>query len=461
MRTTNDNLRRSSRRTRINSRAPYTRAVRPTLTTRTTSANTSTGTIPPLVIDLVCDTIRERMNLEESFMGFPAPLEEFTGYGEFEGPKLELRQLLQTMSVVHPKWKEPALSALRYRVDIYSPEILEAFSQSSSCAPWVRELHFLIDMHAIRDIMYGLSETSLDRLHAVFARTPCLRALFLRVENWSKEVIEVPLTTILSTIPSGLQTLHIRHSTWTEYTLSQLGDVVSSLHNLTTLSVIGDTFVNKGIAHESLAPHVLRKAAPPTLKRVLLEYRDMSETAALCLSWLFTPRDKYSLHELKLRQNASIWAGPEEDPLFPVLQVLTPMLRELKVLEVGWYREDQRSPSFQCLMERCTTLEELYTNVFKVPAPVLYLPQSLQHLQVFRRLTANTSAASDDEELEQVLTPLLKQRSFKTLDVSELGLIKGRRREWHLRRTEELCKEHNVELVIANGGRGCTWKRFP
>lgn len=245
------------------------------------------------------------------------------------------------------------------------------------------------------------------------------------------------------------------------YTLGQLGNVVSSLHNLTTLSVIGDTFVNKGIAHKSLAPTVFRKAAPPTLKRVLLEYRDMSETAALCLSWLFTPRDNYSLHELKLRQNASIWAGPEEDPLFPVLQVLTPMLGELKVLEVGWYREDQRSPSFQCLMERCTTLEVLHTNVFKVPAPVLYLPQSLQHLQVFRRLTADTSAASDDEELEQVLTPLLKLRSFKTLDVSELGLIKGRRREWHLRRTEELCKEHNVELVMANGGKGCTWKRFP
>lgn len=394
-------------------------------------------------------------------MGFPAPLEEFSGYGEVEGPKLELRQLLQTMSVVHPTWREPALSALRYRVDIYSPEILKAFSRSSSCAAWVRELHFLIDMHAIRDIMYGLTETSLDKLHAVFARTPCLRALFLRVENWSREVVEVPLTTILSTIPSGLQTLHIRHSTWTEYTLGQLGDVVSSLHNLTTLSVIGDTFSNRPSAHESLGPQVLQKPPPPSLKRALLEYRDMSEAAALYLSWLFTPRDNYSLHELKLRQNASFWAGPEEDPILPVLKVLTPMLRELKVLEVRWYRDDHRAPSFQTLMEQCTTLEELHTNVFKVPAPVLYLPQSLRRLQVSRKLIADTSAASDDEELVQVLTPLLEQRSFKTIDVSDLGLTTGRRREWHLTRTEELCKEHNVELVIAHGRTGCTWKRFP
>lgn len=92
--------------------------------------------------------------------------------------------------------------------------------------------------------------------------------------------------------------------------------------------------------------------------------------------------------KLKLHQNASFWAGAEEDPILPGLQVLKPMIRELKMLEVHWYREEQRAPSFQSLMERCSSLEGLYANVSKVPAPVVYLPQSLQRLHVTRRLTA-------------------------------------------------------------------------
>lgn len=79
--------------------------------------------------------------------GFPAALEDsetnVVGYGEptQAGSELRQRQLLQTMSLVHPEWTGPgpgpAQSAPRDRVDIRSPKVLERFLRSSSCGAWV------------------------------------------------------------------------------------------------------------------------------------------------------------------------------------------------------------------------------------------------------------------------------------------------------------------------------------
>lgn len=49
------------------------------------------------------------------------------------------------------------------------------------------------------------------------------------------------------------------------------------------------------------------------------------------LSWPFTPSDDYSLHELKLHQSMIFSARDGEDQILPVL---TPMLPDLKVLDV-------------------------------------------------------------------------------------------------------------------------------
>lgn len=159
---TNLKLRRSTRiarhgyqraNTGHESRASHHCRPRPGLTARTpsTRTNTRTATIPPLITDLVCNTIQEHINgpiRKASWARGSLPLwktRRRTSSGMVSPRKRgrsseqRQRQRLQTMSLVHPEWTGPgpgpgpAQSAPRGRVDIRSPKVLERFLRSSSC----------------------------------------------------------------------------------------------------------------------------------------------------------------------------------------------------------------------------------------------------------------------------------------------------------------------------------------
>lgn len=153
---TNLKLRRSTRIARhgIDARTPYTRAVRrascvpplqappqPGLTARTpsTRTNTRTATIPPLITDLVCNTIQEHINgprRKASWARGSLPLWKTRRRASSgmvsprkrgRSSEQRQRQLLQTMSLVHPE-SAPAQSALSGR---------GKFLRSSCCGPWL------------------------------------------------------------------------------------------------------------------------------------------------------------------------------------------------------------------------------------------------------------------------------------------------------------------------------------
>lgn len=100
------------------------------------------------------------------------------------------------------------------------------------------------------------------------------------------------------------------------------------------------------------------------------------------LSWLVTPSDDYSLHELKLHQSMIFPARDGEDQILPVM---TSMLPDLRVLDVRWVGS---ALSVRDLIERCTSLEELHADLqvckLNLTVPTIDLPQSLLHLHVLK-----------------------------------------------------------------------------
>lgn len=86
---------------------------------------------------------------------------------------------------------------------------------------------------------------------------------------------------------------NLRNGMKNQNKLSQLGDGASNLHYSFNLFVVGCW--KEGL--QLMSPH----SPPPSFKRVLLEYNCLSKAVAPYLSWLFAPREDYSLHELKLR----------------------------------------------------------------------------------------------------------------------------------------------------------------
>lgn len=437
-------------------------------------ANQSVGNISTpandtshIIIGLVCDTIREELGLKEGYIGFPAPLvgdryaRSCTCH--LGRPELEERQLLKTLSIVSRRSTRPAQAALRSRIDIKCPHVLVRFSRSSFCGPWVQELQHVIGMDALRDIIRGVPNNTLRDLTSVLARTHRLRALSITMDNLGVVEGELSLMIFIPSIPLSLQSLHIQLSVWTDETLGQLNDAVSNLYNLHTLSVIGYTFRTGPSVFTSPWSVGNRKSPPASLKRLLFEFRTMTTGVVTHLSWLFTPREDYSLHELKIRQNLTFQPCGVQDPIRALLPVLVPALRDLKVLEVrllrlrpGFLYEFYCPASFQCLVDGCTSLEELHAYVFGIPLPALDLPRSLRHLHIFKSLDCLEDTASRDKELVEILAPLLKLRNLRSLDVSEYT---DHNKKHGLFLTEELCKEFSVDVSTTLDLAGCTWTR--
>lgn len=345
------------------------------------------------------------MKLKESFMDFPVHVigEQLSSSCRPARRDTEERQTLKTMSLVHRAWTGPARVALRRRAEVHSPCALKRFLRSPLCGRWVQELHCSMQVAAVRDIVRKRHNNALRSLRMVLERLPNLRALSLDMENSLHSVGPFRLTPILTTIPRGLQVLHIHLQQWTDDSLCELRGVVSNLHSLTALSIMGDCFTADAYHSQSL--HVAQTALPPaSLKRLLLRFCALNKEVISHLSWLFTPREDYSLRELRIRHNATFLSAGVKDAIGALLPILSPALADLKILEVliskvaydGSWTLLFFPKSLQTLLDRCTSLEELEAAFNDTPADEVKLPKSLQRVHIFEVLEDEDSWASDD-----------------------------------------------------------------
>lgn len=365
----------------------------------------------------------------------------------------EERRTLKVMSLVHRAWTGPARIALRRRSDVNSPTELKHFLRSRFCGEWVQEFFHSMQIDTVRDVVRKAHDNTLDTLGKVLERLPNLKALSLAMENGIRAVGLFRLTPILSPAPRGLQVLHVHLYQWTDGSLCKLHGVISDLHRLTTLSIMGVCFT--AYADESQSLLVAQTSSPPaSLKRLLLQFRSLTKEVIPHLSWLFTPQNGYSLHELRIRHNATLLFTGVRDAVRALLPVLSPVLEDLRILEVRLSKIAFVSndpwlycpASFQSLMESCICLEELHANVIDVPLYALRLPRSLQRLYVFKTFDAEESLASDDNRLVKILTPLLSHRNLRSVSISEL---ESNDHERNLFKTKELCIGAGIEYTVA------------
>lgn len=354
------------------------------------SSPTHTGTIPHLVVDLVCDSLLEDMKLQDSYMDFPIPVLGEPPFRAYRPDRLDSdqRQTLKTMSLVHRAWTGFARRALRRRTDVHAADELERFLHSRFCGAWVQEFFYSMLNYTVKDVVRNAPGNTLNTLVKVFERLPNLKALSLAIDNMLYVVGPFRLTTFLSPAPRGLRVLHIYLHQWTDDSLCELRGVVADLHRLHTLSIMGDSF--SADADDSQSLRAAESAVPPaSLKRVLLRFRTLKKDAIPLLAWLFTPREDYALHELRIRHNTECGSGGVRDAVEALLPILSPVLADLKVLEFHASRvKSDKSctllyfpESFQALMDRCTSLEVLYAYVIG-PVP-LNVPGPLQFLYIF------------------------------------------------------------------------------
>ena len=102
----------------------------------------NTGTVPLLVIEILCDYLKDTLHSTESLLGFPYPLFDWKGYVHALRVVLDsqARQLLSAISLVHPSWTKPARDAVKTRLSIDMCKDHTQFERSTLCGPWVREL---------------------------------------------------------------------------------------------------------------------------------------------------------------------------------------------------------------------------------------------------------------------------------------------------------------------------------
>lgn len=332
------------------------------------------------------------MNLQESFMDFPAPVfgDQPTDSCHPARLRSKERKTLKAMSLVHRAWTGPARRALRRRSDVHSPEELLRFLRSRFCGKWVQEFAYSMPVSAVSAVVSNAPGNPREVLSRVFEHLSNLKALSFALENGISNVGAFRLAPIFLPAPRSLQVLHIYLHQWTADSLCELRGVISVLRRLHTLSIMGESFTAD--ADESQFLYVAESAVPPaSLKRLHLRFCVLEKDAIPYLAWLFTPREGYALHELRIRHNRKCGSGGVRDAIDALLPILSPVLAELKVLELLLSKVRNNGSctlvyfpeSFQALMDQCTSLEKLHTQLIGHLVPKLELPRSLQTLQVF------------------------------------------------------------------------------
>lgn len=198
----------------------------------------------------------------------------------------------------------------------------------------------------------------------------------------------------------------------------------------------------------SQAPAVERVESSPPLQLPPTQASAKTNTnvvSANHIAWLFAPRDDYQLHERRLRDNLA-HPSSANDTLHALLPILSPVLKDLKVLEVHlcqYVRSAEPIPtspaSFRSLIAKCTSLEKLLANVIDIPDSQLFLSNTLRHLHTFKNFNFQRGVIYDEERLADMLAPLLTQENLLNLRSVNVSELTHRNEGWYLFTVDELC----------------------
>lgn len=178
------------------------------------------------------------------------------------------------------------------------------------------------------------------------ARAPCIRAVSLP----GCTLHSLSLTTILSSNPAWTPDAACKAQHLDRTYAKAVRDVLSSLHNLTTLAVAGEIFRSAGPTH---VPPRARSRVPQAFTTTLVHARaprvpQSSRRRHLAPFLAAHARDDYALHELGRCQNKSLWDCEGVDLIRSVHRALARMLRGL---EVRWEHGRRRAASIPFLTD--------------------------------------------------------------------------------------------------------------
>lgn len=381
--------------------------------------------IPPLIITLLVDTIKEEMDGEEGFLGFPKEIEPLLYEGK---PDDTRRKMLKAMSLVCREWTKPAQDALRRRVFLQDVEghSVSHLLDSGRCGPWVRELQYW--------------EENTEHLHQ---KSTSLESLLIRLPNLtalsfgSNHLYPSGITHHLGSLPH-LRALHIQ-CLLGRNNLPNIYSAVSNLHELDLLTLIGEWVHEED--SQSLAPELIGKHPPASLKMLLLgiEFSNGGCPTTDLLSWILQARDGYVLREVRLIVTIS---EEEEDwkrygPIF--LESLSSTLPSLKTLVLGY--TGTFSYDVCATLLKCTSLEDLH--LFDEPG--FPLPPSLKAFcwghdiyQIFSAMEYEDKLLSEYLRSQLASGKLPNLRFFHLSSNEEIDLYP---------QTREVCKEFDITFV--------------
>ena len=446
------------------------------------------GTIPLLIIVLLCDYLKEVLDSSESFLEFSYPYYDWkhTHYAYRGLLDVQTRQLLSALSLVHPSWTEHARSAVKTRLcidEMRGDSDKECFEQSTLVGPWVQEVQIYDNISHWDYERYGYTYSPYNsesddesepedpglRIEIV-KRFPNLRALILSM-GAVKETLHRLIG--IESLGRSLRSLHVQLDYCEPETLVQLRILVTQLPNITTLSILGFDYSDHPVEDDTAEQlRAVQHVPPPSsLKRLMIEWQfdvQYHKTFNPYIRWFLDARDGFALEELRLyvfHRPRTFRHSITHDTVDHILPALENTLPYLKVFDVRtWLKTDRSCISFtpnlfRTLGQRCPQLEELHMDIFRMKSPKdkLVLPRSLKKLHVFTTQLYDMIDISPIESLDEILA------TGGLPDLREIGCSSfysdaAIERDPLLLR--KICQKHGISFsTFRDAEINCTWNR--
>ncbi|EJD05178.1 uncharacterized protein FOMMEDRAFT_154391 [Fomitiporia mediterranea MF3/22] len=369
----------------------------------------SSGVVPPVVLDLVVDTIVQQ-NIP---LGIAAE-KRWSDALAHNGVSL------RNMSLVHRSWTIIAQRGLRHRAIIPCRQI-HRFLVNPLCGPWVTEM---IIYWTLRPKDEAIRRLYL--LEGLLERTPnvCSLAFITSYDgSESKKAESFQIQSCFDTI-SGLlpclRRLWLKHitntcgSVWVQVceNLNSVCKAIPKLHSLEFLSI--DRWVSSDLEDFNWNEH-----PPSSLKSISLCLHDFMSRQFF--AWLLSPRNGFSLQWLSIGEGD----GCPESSYRELLLSLQSNLHQLNHLSaVTWaIQHDDRWSSSDNILLTCrmlTSLELIYDQCYSPRCSSSFLPAlppSLTHLtfrcpDVFLHKSAHAFALRIVQSLKKKIPTLPQLQSL-------------------------------------------------
>ncbi|EJC98902.1 uncharacterized protein FOMMEDRAFT_31485 [Fomitiporia mediterranea MF3/22] len=477
---------------------------------KATSENTGPVGMPSIVFELLIDELVSQMeHFDYETDATPGSSEGSRYYNSQTHARTStIQTCLKRMSFVHRSWTELAQRALRRRAILTSRRFLREFARSPACGAGVREFAYKIPKSETCTFFH---EASVAREHwstlaSVISRLSTLRFLCLSIE--SAHLADLSgLDLVLNSI-AGLTSLEglwlVSSRDHCPY-LPQLCQTISKLPNLRFLSIFNWTCPRRPTVSDTLEmrERVLELTPPASLTALQIR-DDYLTTPPAYLSWLFRPRNSYSLTTLDLHitfsrplptslldptGSNSMYTNPHVD-FSHLLASLSPLLPHIHSLAIKLFYLDTSSAvgatmhdtDLQDLLARCASLRRVrlhrlrsgpFIDGIRMPgialSTPLILPVTLEELHMHYTYSAINWRTQDQRlcgTLGAAPMPSLRRVLVSTgeTDLTLTGMRTGAGMGYgpeegrsdlvdpyvDLPRTRELCEKLGVELVRHN-----------